>query len=153
MDDIQKFVGEWFNPKWFVCFRVQKKAGHWSQVPAWDSWIQSIRWRDWHLHCTIWLSSMDTSSIFKLIMELIIPCVVKKPGSKLGNWSFSQWRTSINLQMGIDCKYVIAELDGKAGGANLKVVITNVPQLNLLGRQAMMELGLTYLTGHFMRHM
>ena len=48
---------------------------------------------------------------------------------------------------------VTAELDGKAGGIDLKVVVTNVPQLNLLGRQAMVELGLTDLTGHFMRNM
>ena len=48
---------------------------------------------------------------------------------------------------------VTAELDGKAGGIDLKVVVTNVPQLNLLGRQAMVELGLIDLTEHFMRHM
>ena len=39
------------------------------------------------------------------------------------------------------------------GGVNLKVVVTNVPQLNLLSRQAMVELGLTDLTKHFMQHM
>ena len=48
---------------------------------------------------------------------------------------------------------VTAELDGKTTDINLKVIFTNVPQLNLLGRQAIMELGLTDLTGHFMRHM
>ena len=48
---------------------------------------------------------------------------------------------------------VTAELDGNAGGANLKVVVTNLPQLNLLGRQAVVELGLTDLTRHFLRHM
>ena len=48
---------------------------------------------------------------------------------------------------------VTAELDGKVGGVNLKVVITNVPQLNLLSRQAMVELGLTDLTWLLMWHM
>ena len=33
------------------------------------------------------------------------------------------------------------------------VVVTKVPQLNLPRRQAMVELGLTDLTGHFMQHM
>ena len=42
-----------------------------------------------------------------------------------------------------------AELDGKARGIDLKVVVNNVPQLNVLGRQAIVELG---LTGHFMWH-
>ena len=37
---------------------------------------------------------------------------------------------------------VTAELDRKAGGIDLKVVATNVPQLNLLGRQTVVELGL-----------
>ena len=46
-----------------------------------------------------------------------------------------------------------AELGGKTGGRNLKVVVTNVPQLSLLGRQAMVELGLNDLTGHFMQYM
>ena len=32
------------------------------------------------------------------------------------------------------------------------VVVTNVPQRNLLGRQAIVELGLTDFTGHFMLH-
>ena len=45
---------------------------------------------------------------------------------------------------------VIAKLDGKAGGINLKMVVTIVPQLNLIGVQATVELG---LTEHFMRHM
>ena len=48
---------------------------------------------------------------------------------------------------------VTTELDDKAGGIDLKVVVTNVPQLNLLGRQAMVELGLTDLTRHLMRNM
>ena len=47
---------------------------------------------------------------------------------------------------------VTAELNGKAKGINLKVVVTNVPQLNLLRRHAMVELGLTDLTGHIMQH-
>ena len=45
---------------------------------------------------------------------------------------------------------VTAELDGKAGGINLKVIVTNVTQQNLPRRQAMVELGLTDLTGPFM---
>ena len=48
---------------------------------------------------------------------------------------------------------VTAELDGKAGSIDLMVVVTNVPQLNLFGRQAMAELELIDLTGHFMQHM
>ena len=48
---------------------------------------------------------------------------------------------------------VTAKLNGKAGGVNLKVVVTNVPQLNLLGAQAMVELELRDLTGYFMLHM
>ena len=48
---------------------------------------------------------------------------------------------------------VTAELDGKVGGIDLKKVVTDVPQLNLLGRLTMVELGLTDLTEHFMRHM
>ena len=48
---------------------------------------------------------------------------------------------------------VTADLDGKVGSIYLMVVVTNVPQLNLLGRQAMMELGLTNLTGHIMQNM
>ena len=46
---------------------------------------------------------------------------------------------------------VTAEFDDKAGSIDLKV--TNLPQLNLLGRQAMVELGLNDLTGHFMQNM
>ena len=34
---------------------------------------------------------------------------------------------------------VTAELDGKVGGIDLKAVVTNVSQLNLLGRQAMVN--------------
>ena len=45
---------------------------------------------------------------------------------------------------------VTAELYGNTGGVNLKVVVTNVPQLNLLGRQAMVDLE---PTGQFMWHM
>ena len=45
---------------------------------------------------------------------------------------------------------VTAELDGKTGGIDLKVVVTNVPQLNLLGIQTMVELGFIDHTGHFM---
>ena len=48
---------------------------------------------------------------------------------------------------------VTAELDSKAGSVNLKVVVTNVPQLYLLSRQVMVELGPTDLTGDFMQHM
>ena len=48
---------------------------------------------------------------------------------------------------------VTAVLDGKAGGIDQKVVAINVPQLNLLERQAMVELGLTDLTGNFMWNM
>ena len=47
---------------------------------------------------------------------------------------------------------VTTELDGKAGGIDLKVVVTDAPQLNLFRRQAMEELGLTDLIGHFMRN-
>ena len=43
---------------------------------------------------------------------------------------------------------VTAELDDKTEGKNLKVVVINVPQLNLLVIQALVELGLTDLTGH-----
>ena len=48
---------------------------------------------------------------------------------------------------------VTAELDVKAGGIDLRVVVTNVPQPNLLGIQDMVELGLTDLTVSFMRSM
>ena len=44
-------------------------------------------------------------------------------------------------------------LDYIQTGIDLKVVVTNVPHLNLLGRQAMLELGLTDLSGHFLRDM
>ena len=45
-----------------------------------------------------------------------------------------------------------ARLDGEAEGVDLRVVVTRVPQLNLLGRQAMVDLGLTDLTRHFIQH-
>ena len=48
---------------------------------------------------------------------------------------------------------VTAELYGKAGGINQKRIVTNVPQLNLLGRRAMVEIGLTDLTEHLMWNM
>ena len=47
---------------------------------------------------------------------------------------------------------VTAELDGNAGGVDLKVVVTNVHELNLHGTHVILELGLTDLTGHFMQH-
>ena len=47
---------------------------------------------------------------------------------------------------------VTVELNGKAGEINLKVIVTNVPQQHLLSRQAMVELGLSDLAGHFMQH-
>ena len=47
---------------------------------------------------------------------------------------------------------VTAELNGKAGSIDLMVVVTNVPQMNLLGRQPVVKPGLTDLTGHFMQH-
>ena len=48
---------------------------------------------------------------------------------------------------------VISELDGKAGGVNLKMIVTHVPQMNLFSRQAMVKLGLIGLPRHFMQHM
>ena len=47
---------------------------------------------------------------------------------------------------------VTAQLNDKAEDIDLKVVVTDVPQLNLLSRQAMVELRLTEF-GHFMGHM
>ena len=47
---------------------------------------------------------------------------------------------------------ITSGLDG-TGGVNLKVVVTNMFQLNLLERQDMVELELTDHTGHFMRNM
>ena len=91
--------------------------------------------------------------------EVTILCAVKRPGSRLGNRKFSQC-SQVLLHKVADRRLlqvlrkfeVSAELDGKAGGMNLKVVVAIVPQINLLGGQAMVELGLTDLTGHFMWH-
>ena len=97
---------------------------------------------------------MDTKSILKLTVDLTILFAVKGPGTRLGNQNFSQWRPSTKLQMGTHLQVlgrfkVTAELDG----IYLKVVVTNLHRLNLLGRQVMVELGLTDLTGHFMWYM
>ena len=79
--------------------------------------------------------------ILKLTAELMILFAEKTPGSR------SETKTSASggpvqrnpLQVLGQFK-VIAEIDGKAGGLDLKVIVTNASQLNLLGSQALVEL-------------
>ena len=89
----------------------------------------------------------------------MIQFAIKIPGSRWGNQNLSQWRPSTKLQMETHCKYwdsLKSLLNGmaklEAYSVDLKVVVTKVPQLNLDGRQAMVELGLTDLTGHFIQN-
>ena len=54
---------------------------------------------------------------------------------------------------GIVWVHCLILLGGKTGGIDLKVVVTNLPQINVLDKQALVKLGLTDLTGHFLQQM
>ena len=136
----------------FACPKVSRAL----DSGACNSWIWSRWWGDWYLHCTSRLSFVDTRSILKLTMEpTILWLCSKETWIETGKPKLQPVEAPYKVADGNPLKVlghfeVTLELDSKTGGINLKVVVTNVFQLNLLGRQAMVELG---LTEHFMWHM
>ena len=70
---------------------------------------------------------MDTKLISKWKVELLILCVVKRAGSRLGKSKFQAVEAQYKVADGNPFQVlgqleVTAELDGKTGGVNLKVV-------------------------------
>ena len=86
--------------------------------------------------------------ISKLTVELTILCMCsKKTWINIGKPKLQTVEAQYKFADGNPLQVlrkleVTVELEGKAGGIDLKVVITNMPQWNLFGRQAMVELEL-----------
>ena len=95
---------------------------------------------------------MTTELSLKLIAEPVTHFAVKRRGKRWVNPLYNLYQFNIKLLK--VARYPsgqfqsTASIDGKSPDVTFPVIVTKVPNLNLLGRLAMMKLKLTNLTDH-----
>ena len=97
---------------------------------------------------------MTTELSLKLIAEPVTHFAVKRRGKRWVNPLLQPVSVQYQVAEGSPLPVVgqfqsTASIDGKSPDVTFPVIVTKVPNLNLLGRLAMMKLKLTNLTDHF----
>ena len=97
---------------------------------------------------------MTAELSLKLIAEPVTHFAVKRRGKRWVNPFYNLYQFNIKLLTvarypSWDNSNQLPSIDGKSPDVTFPVIVTKVPNLNLLGRLAMMKLKLTNLTDHF----
>ena len=95
------------------------------------------------------LDLMTTELSLKLIAEPVTHFAVKRRGKRWVNPFYNLYQVAEGSPLPVVGQFQsTASIDGKSPDVTFPVIVTKVPNLNLLGRLAMMKLKLTNLTDH-----